>query len=358
MRRREYLNRLEALLSVLPEQERQDAMNYYEEYFDAAGPDKEQQTMEELGSPEQVAQKILEGADLNPSAASSSAGVSSDRRLFFGLIGGVAVVALLLAVVALGAGLTTGRTSAGQIAAPVPSNLPEEPSGTAEGPLLTASPSPTASGEEDTLYPMEGLHNTLSAEIQEGTLIVEQDAGLTQMQIRTEEIKPECFSVEKRTEGYSIRYTGSNHEEGTKPRIEVTLPASVSLDTLDIQLAVGRASLGDLKADEITLEIETGTLKTGVLTASQVTVEDLIGQVNIGRIAAAEEVNLSCEVGKLKAELEGDASQYALTAECGTGTLQVDGQLIPEGRLQRNPDQSRKIQVDIGTGTADITFKQ
>lgn len=350
MRRREYLNRLEALLSALPEQERQDAMDYYEEFFDAAGPEKEEQTMEELGSPEQVAQKILEGADLNPTASADR-----DRKLFWRIVGGAGVLVVLLAA-ALGVGLMAGRDR--QIAPPVASGQPAEPSGTAEGPLPTASSAPAASGDGTALYPMEGLQNTLSAEIQEGTLIVEQDASLTQMQIRTEDLKPDCFSVAERANGYAIRYTGSNHEEGKNPRIEVTLPASAGLETLDIQLAVGRASLGDLKADEITLEIETGTLKTGVLTASQVTVDNLLGQVNIERIAAAEEVDLSCGVGKLQAELEGDADEYALQAECGTGVLQIDGQPVQEGRIERNGEQSRKIRVDIGTGTGDITFQQ
>ena len=40
MKKYEYLSELEKRLSALPEAERRDALNYYEEYFDAAGPDK------------------------------------------------------------------------------------------------------------------------------------------------------------------------------------------------------------------------------------------------------------------------------------------------------------------------------
>ena len=50
MRKYAYLARLEELLAALPAQERQDALNYYEEYFDAAGSENEEQTAAELGA--------------------------------------------------------------------------------------------------------------------------------------------------------------------------------------------------------------------------------------------------------------------------------------------------------------------
>lgn len=60
MRKYAYLAKLEELLGALPPQERQDALNYYEEYFDAAGNENEEKTAEELGDPATVARKILE----------------------------------------------------------------------------------------------------------------------------------------------------------------------------------------------------------------------------------------------------------------------------------------------------------
>ncbi len=61
MTRQEYMQQLAALLAAMPEAERRDALDYYEEYFDAAGPEKEAQTIQELGSPRNVAEKIWEG---------------------------------------------------------------------------------------------------------------------------------------------------------------------------------------------------------------------------------------------------------------------------------------------------------
>ena len=66
------------LLAPLPEQERQDALNYYEEYFDAAGPEAEDATAAELGDPADAARKILEGEGLMLDSAQAAAGESSD----------------------------------------------------------------------------------------------------------------------------------------------------------------------------------------------------------------------------------------------------------------------------------------
>ncbi len=72
MTRTEYMKSLEKLLAPLPETERRDALDYYDEYFDAAGKYREAETIAELGTPEEVAQKILEGQDFVPAEAPSA----------------------------------------------------------------------------------------------------------------------------------------------------------------------------------------------------------------------------------------------------------------------------------------------
>ena len=78
MNKQTYLAKLAQLLAPLPEQERQDALNYYEEYFDAAGPEAEDATAAELGDPADAARKILEGEGLMMDSAQAAAGESSD----------------------------------------------------------------------------------------------------------------------------------------------------------------------------------------------------------------------------------------------------------------------------------------
>lgn len=78
MNKQTYLAKLAQLLAPLPEQERQDALNYYEEYFDAAGPEAENATAAELGDPADAARKILEGEGLMLDSAQAAAVESSD----------------------------------------------------------------------------------------------------------------------------------------------------------------------------------------------------------------------------------------------------------------------------------------
>lgn len=78
MNKQTYLAKLAQLLATLPEQERQDALNYYEEYFDAAGPEAEDATAAELGDPADAARKILEGEGLMLDSAQAAAGESRD----------------------------------------------------------------------------------------------------------------------------------------------------------------------------------------------------------------------------------------------------------------------------------------
>ena len=79
MRKYAYLARLEELLAALPAQERQEALNYYEEYFDAAGNENEEKTAEELGDPADVARNILEGEgiEIPPQETASAAPVEN-----------------------------------------------------------------------------------------------------------------------------------------------------------------------------------------------------------------------------------------------------------------------------------------
>lgn len=59
MNRQEFMRRLEELLKSIPASEREDALGYYNDYFDEAGEENEYQVIFELGSPEAVAEKIL-----------------------------------------------------------------------------------------------------------------------------------------------------------------------------------------------------------------------------------------------------------------------------------------------------------
>lgn len=58
MTKYEFLGDLSRLLNDLSEEERKQALHYYEDYFADAGEDKEEDILRELGSPEKIAEQI------------------------------------------------------------------------------------------------------------------------------------------------------------------------------------------------------------------------------------------------------------------------------------------------------------
>ncbi|MDY4515110.1 MAG: DUF1700 domain-containing protein [Hominisplanchenecus sp.] len=61
MSREEYMKQLAYLLQDIPDNERKEALVWYEDYFDEAGPEQEAEVIRELGSPEKVAAVIKDG---------------------------------------------------------------------------------------------------------------------------------------------------------------------------------------------------------------------------------------------------------------------------------------------------------
>ncbi|MGT2958261.1 hypothetical protein A9Q68_07945 [Streptococcus bovimastitidis] len=59
MTRTEYLAELQNQLRKLPQDDFQEAMDYFTEYFDEAGPENEAQVITDLGSPKEAASEIL-----------------------------------------------------------------------------------------------------------------------------------------------------------------------------------------------------------------------------------------------------------------------------------------------------------
>ena len=58
MNRNEFMKQLEALLQNISQAEREEALQYYNDYFDDAGPENEQSVIEALGNPARVAENI------------------------------------------------------------------------------------------------------------------------------------------------------------------------------------------------------------------------------------------------------------------------------------------------------------
>ena len=58
MNRDTFMKELEYLLQDMNEEEKEDALQYYKDYLDEAGPEREEAVIKEFGSPERIASII------------------------------------------------------------------------------------------------------------------------------------------------------------------------------------------------------------------------------------------------------------------------------------------------------------
>ncbi len=68
MNRREFMEQLRRLLYDIPVKDREEALEYYEGYFDDAGVENEASVIRELGSPGRIAAEIKAGLNSDPNA--------------------------------------------------------------------------------------------------------------------------------------------------------------------------------------------------------------------------------------------------------------------------------------------------
>jgi len=103
MNRHEFLAQLKNKLNSLPAEEIANALAYYDEYFNEAGPENEQGVIAELGSPSEVASKIIgEFAIRNINAkGTTKSGLSAIWIIVLGLFASPIALPLAIAAAAL-----------------------------------------------------------------------------------------------------------------------------------------------------------------------------------------------------------------------------------------------------------------
>ncbi|MCI7277452.1 MAG: DUF4097 family beta strand repeat-containing protein [Faecalibacterium sp.] len=364
MTRTAFLAALEQLLAPLPEAERKDALSYYEDYLDAAGPENEARAIAELGSPEEVARKILdEQSPQGASAAPASPAPRSRWRMVLG--GGLAVLVLACFFF---------QHSKATPVQPVESISPssEIPVSSAEVPAESSSTQPAAP-----VSTPDGLTFSLSAEMVSDKLSLTLDYGTVLFVV-----DPNVSDITLQFDGFRTRYlTHSNKKDGTAefsyhvpkyyalPDIDsavltITAPENI-LHEIDIDLAMGNVDLGTLSVEELDLELAMGDVIANSLTvkdadfnlamggchidhlsAPEFDAELAIGDCTIGMLSGAQDVSISVITGDTDLTLEGSASDYYLVTNGLTGTSIHDGKA----------NTSRKISLSSTTGNLSISY--
>lgn len=397
MTRQEYMQQLAALLAAMPEAERRDALDYYEEYFDAAGPEKEAQTIQELGSPQNVAEKIWEGtgAQFGTPMPDNSMPEQGSRRRKSPVWIVLAILAILIVVLLVFIGsfkiVTKYQYSIAESATAeeVP---PQEATGGATENMDESTDENTEtaitkeSAKSESTNRLESSTMTLDAK-QVQTMVLDLDCGevafvrsnaADEITLRFENFYSDWLERTVDESGFSVRYKipkGYISGSDPTPTLSIALP-EIELEQIELNLNLGSADLGTLKAKSIQADLALGSLyadelqtgqldatlalgsaEFGTVQAERVTIENAQGDVTISRLVGASQVQVTDQLGNIALTLGEKADGYSVQAACGLGSITVSGakQASP---YSANSKAANAVILDAALGDITLNFEE
>ena len=397
MTRQEYMQQLAALLAAMPEAERRDALDYYEEYFDAAGPEKEAQTIQELGSPQNVAEKIWEGtgAQFGTPMPDNSMPEQGSRRRKSPVWIVLAILAILIVVLLVFIGsfkiVTKYQYSIAESATAeeVP---PQEATGGATENIDESTDENTEtaitkeSAKSESTNRLESSTMTLDAK-QSQTMVLDLDCGevafvrsnaADEITLRFENFYSDWLERTVDESGFSVRYKipkGYISGSDPTPTLSIALP-EIELEQIELNLNLGSADLGTLKAKSIQADLALGSLyadelqtgqldatlalgsaELGTVQAERVTIENAQGDVAISRLVGASQVQVTDQLGNIALTLGEKADGYSVQAACGLGSITVSGakQASP---YSANSKAANAVILDAALGDITLNFEE
>lgn len=397
MTRQEYMQQLAALLAAMPEAERRDALDYYEEYFDAAGPEKEAQTIQELGSPQNVAEKIWEGtgAQFGTPMPDNSMPEQGSRRRKSPVWIVLAILAILIVVLLVFIGsfiiVTKYQYSIAESATAEEVPPQETTGGTTENmDESTDENTETAitkeSAKSESTNRLESSTMTLDAK-QVQTIVLDLDCGevafvrsnaADEIALRFENFYSDWLERTVDESGFSVRYKipkGYISGSDPTPTLSIALP-EIELEQIELNLNLGSADLGTLKAKSIQADLALGSLyadelqtgqldatlalgsaELGTVQAERVTIENAQGDVTISRLVGASQVQVTDQLGNIALTLGEKADGYSVQAACGLGSITVSGakQASP---YSANSKAANAVILDAALGDITLNFEE
>ena len=401
MTRQEYMQQLAALLAAMPEAERRDALDYYEEYFDAAGPEQEAQTIQELGSPQDVAEKIWEGTGAQPgtSIPDSNMPEQGSRRRKSPVWIVLAILAILIVVLLVFNGsfkiVTKYQYSIAESATAeeVP---PQETTGDAAEETAGGATESTdentetaitkESAKSESTNRLESSTMTLDAR-QLQTLALDLDCGevafvrsnaADEITLRFENFYSDWLERTVDEDSFTVQYKlpkGYISGSDPTPTLSIALP-EMELEQIELNLRLGSADLGTLKAKRITADLALGSLyaddlqtrqldvtlalgsaELGNVQADRVTIENAQGDVTISRLVGTSQVQVTDQLGNIALTLGEKADGYSVQAACGLGSITVSGakQASP---YSANSKAANAVILDAALGDITLNFEE
>lgn len=331
MNRADYLRELALILrGRVGEEELRSLLDYYEEYFEDAGPDREEAVIEELGTPAAVAAQVLE-AQGGPMRAQPPHRRRSGAVIALAV--GLGAVLLFLGLVGVAAiNFHTIRQS--------PSATLVEESALESTVSLVPGSRPILSVSEDRIeatvkdgiayLEQDGLEafSEISIRISIGSIIVERGrdyALFLEWYTDSDDLRWSCEDGTLKV--WSTRTGGGRNQRGGTVR--VTVPEDALLTDCDLETGLGGIDVKDcLLSGE--LEATTG-----------------LGHIGLSG-AVTGEADLETGLGDIDVRLKGKTEDYALELEAGTGSVKLNGEKVSADYETRGGPNSLSCTAGLG----------
>ena len=397
MKKYEYLSELEKRLSALPADARRDALNYYEEYFDAAGTDNEDATAAELGDPAEAARKILEGEGLTPDDAAPGKPPlttptapeppaadpqpapprRSPKAKTMWLIFAVVIVAALLiqlAVLALNFAKPSGGTASMM-------TVPLEEEETAASVLVRNEDfynEATATEDADSGSPLEKMDFTtgladaknITFDIDYGAVTVVVDSGAAEPTLSCTNLRQDWFTFTNTGDNTSpvrVSYkVPANYnlgkEPGPEPEFVLSVPDANTFHfkRLSITAAMGDAEFDNsntIAADSIDLDLAMGNFTGSTVQAEQLTANISMGDFDLGLLAGVETAKVEAAMGDIGLTVDGRPDDYALDLQTSMGNVMFNGRTMSSTYTQ-TAAAPRSVTLTAPMGDVVLTTTQ
>lgn len=406
MNKQTYLAKLAQLLAPLPEQERQDALNYYEEYFDAAGPEAEDATAAELGDPADAARKILEGEGLMLDSAQAAAVESSDAAdtaqdaapqptgenppttkpelhgpaavpPVMGVLLALAAVLVVVCVLLIGffgvrrssiadtaETFVVSAVEQSQDADPT-TETPDSENVEESGTAAEGSSDPVDDNSPHTMGMSFGSITPQDAvlDIDYGRLTIVIDPGATSVALHCENIYSKRFDFTyTENEPLTIRYkVPANCDLSSEPEPEFVLSVpdaeTFHFKRLSITSAMGDVEFDNnetITADSIELNLAMGNFTGGLVLADSFTADVAMGNFDLGVLVGAKTCHVNAGMGNIGLTVDGKADDYTLDLQASMGEVAFNGKALGTSYNQ-TPTTARRVTLTAGMGDVVLT---
>jgi hypothetical protein len=242
------------------------------------------------------------------------------------------------------------------------------------------------SAKSESTNRLESSTMTLDAK-QAQTMVLDLDCGevafvrsnaADEITLRFENFYSDWLERTMDEDSFKVRYKiPKDYISGSDPTptLSIALP-EIELEQIELNLNLGSADLGTLKAKSIQADLALGSLyadelqtgqldatlalgsaELGTVQAECVTIENAQGDVTISRLVGASQVQVTDQLGNIALTLGEKADGYSVQAAGGLGSITVSGakQASP---YSANSKAANAVILDAALGDITLNFEE